>query len=650
MNTQTPASTTRELRICLIGGGPRGTSTLERICANAGLLGTDRRAVVHVVDPFPSGGGGVWRTSQPVQLLMNTVSSQVSAFTDASVDCAGPIVDGPSLDEWARQLAAGQFGTGHSAEVRAEAAALGPDDYPSRSFYGHYLNWVFQRLLRTAPDQLRIEVHRSTAVALDTDVDESQAVTLQDGTRLAALDAVVLALGHGPAQHESLWEHEREQRKLFYVASTNPADADLSWVRPGMPVALRGLGLCFFDYLALLTVGRGGTFVTGPDGLVYQPSGQEPVMYAGSRRGVPYHSRGENQKGPTGRHEPRFLTGEVIAELRRCADTGQPVSFGRDIWPLIDREVRGVYYHALLDATVGADTAGRFMSSYVGCPADGVADLLDRYGIAAPQRWSWDRIKKPYNDEDCGSAEVFRSWLLGYLRRDVAEARMGNVSGPLKAALDVLRDLRNEIRLAVDHGGIAGGSYRDELEGWYNPLNAFTSIGPPARRIEEMIALIEAGVLHPVGPGIRARPFVSNEGFMVDSVSVPGPTVPVRGLIEARLPDPGLRRSVNPLLRYLLGTGQCQLYRLPDPGRDEYVTGGLAVTTRPYRVLDRTGRPHPRRFAFGVPTEAVHWVTAAGIRPGVGSVTLADADAVARAALSLPPTRTGTSTDVLAAG
>jgi hypothetical protein len=65
----------------------------------------------------------------------------------------------------------------------------------------------------------------------------------------------------------------------------------------------------------------------------------------------------------------------------------------------------------------------------------------------------------------------------------VRQARQGNVSGPLKAALDVLRDLRNEVRLAVDHGGLDGASYRDELTAWYTPFNAFLSIGPPASRI-----------------------------------------------------------------------------------------------------------------------------------------------------------------------
>ena len=65
------------------------------------------------------------------------------------------------------------------------------------------------------------------------------------------------------------------------------------------------------------------------------------------------------------------------------------------------------------------------------------------------------------------------------------------------------------------------------------------------------------------------------------------------------------------------------------------LAGGVAVTRRPYRLLDAQDRPHPRRFAFGVPTESVHWVTAAGIRPGVNSVILGDADAIARSCLGI---------------
>ncbi|EKX66315.1 hypothetical protein STRIP9103_08588 [Streptomyces ipomoeae 91-03] len=148
-----------------------------------------------------------------------------------------------------------------------------------------------------------------------------------------------------------------------------------------------------------------------------------------------------------------------------------------------------------------------------------------------------------------------------------------------------------------------------------------------------MTALIESGVLQVVGPRTRVRPDPDGRGFLIGSAAIPGPEVVTGTLIDARVAEPDLRRSTNPLLRHLLATGQCRPYRIPDPD-GAYETGGLDVTARPYRVVDASGVPHPRRFAYGVPTEFVHWATAAGIRPGVGSVILEDADAMARAVLA----------------
>ncbi|GLZ35013.1 hypothetical protein Lesp02_72000 [Lentzea sp. NBRC 105346] len=586
------------MRICIIGAGPRGTSVLERICANRSEPGVE----VHLIDPYPPGAGSVWRTDQSGHLLMNTVASQVSLFTDDSVDCEGPIVTGPSLYEWAYP-------------------ELGPDEYPTRAMYGRYLEWVFARLV--AQDDVKVVVHQGTAVTLTDQPDGRQSVTLRSGSTVDDLDAVVLALGHGPVV---LTEQERglrdfaDRHGLRYLPPSNPADVDLSRIEPGERVALRGMGLNFFDYLALLTEGRGGRFTPGPSGLVYHPSGREPVLFAGSRRGVPHHARGENQKGAAGRHHPRFLTPEVVERLRARGG----IRFMRDIWPLVDKEVRSVYYETL----VGRPDFARRHRMLLHAGRDD-RDLLAEYGVT--ELWDWSRVAKPHGDMHFADHADFHRWLLEYLRNDAQEARLGNVDSPLKAALDVLRDLRNEIRLAVDHGGITGASYRDELARWYTPLNAFLSIGPPLRRIEEMVALLEAGVLRVVGPGMRVR--TGDAAFQVDAASVPAPPVSVTTLIEARIPDIDLSRSTNPLLRYLLATGQCSTYRIPDEGADPFDSGGLAVTERPYRMIDAAGRVHPNRFAYGVPTEYVHWVTAAGIRPGVGSVTLEDSDAIARAVL-----------------
>ncbi|WP_210586742.1 FAD/NAD(P)-binding protein [Streptomyces sp. GESEQ-35] len=608
-----------EVRVALVGAGPRGTSVLERLCASAPeLLPPGTRLTVHVIDPAPPGPGRVWRSAQSAELLMNTVASQVTLFTDDSVDCSGPVRPGPSLHDWAD-------------------GDLGPDEYPTRAHYGRYLEWVFAKVVREAPQAIRVETHTARAIRLDDAPDDRQTLTLDDGRTLSALSAVVLAQGHLPTATDTAQRRHAayaEAHGLRHVPPANPADVDLSAIAPAEPVLLRGLGLNFFDHMALLTTGRGGRFARAEDGrLRYLPSGSEPRLYAGSRRGIPYQARGDNAKGPYGRHLPLVLTDETIARFRKRADSGEAPDFLTEIWPLVAKEVETVYYETLLGKP---DFRDRFLA--VPHRSTQEAAVLDEFGIAEAARWSWDRISRPYAGCDFAGPDAWRGWLLTYLREDATQAALGNVAGPVKAALDVLRDLRNELRQIVDHGGIAGASRRDHLDRWYTPLNAFLSIGPPRRRIEELAALMEAGVVEVLGPRLEVR---EGEGaWLAHSPDVPGSAVHVTTLIEARLPEPDLRRTADDLLARLLKTGQCRPHTV-----DGYETGGLDVTPRPYRLIDRQGRVHARRFAFGVPTEGVHWVTAAGARPGVDSVTLSDADAVARAVLRAVTTETEPQTE-----
>ncbi|MEU8773870.1 FAD/NAD(P)-binding protein [Streptomyces sp. NPDC048606] len=631
------------IELAVIGAGPRGLSVLERLMAAERTAPSREAVVIHVVDPSAPGAGTVWRTAQSRQLLMNTVASQITVFTDDSVRIDGPIEPGPSLYEWAQGLALLGDRESHDEATLAEARRMGPNTYPTRAFYGTYLADCFRRVVEGAPGHVTVHVHRTRAVAMaDTHgvPGGPQGVRLEDGVRLNALDAIVMAQGHVAARLTS-----REARTaslarihhLTYLTPANPADLDLSGIQAGQNVLLRGLGLNFFDHMALLTAGRGGEFVREGERLVYRASGQEPRLYAFSRRGIPYHARGENEKGAHGRYHPRLLTPEFIAALKRDAADGTPVTFGGDLWPLISREVESVYYATLLERRGRASAREAFTEAYLALEPDAdPAPLLAGHGIEAADHWDWERLSRPYGDREFIGREDFTAWLLEYLARDVVAAKEGNVSGPVKAALDVLRDLRNEIRLAVDHGGLEGTSHRDDLEGWYTPLNAFLSIGPPASRIEEMAALIEAGVLTVLGPGVQVRIDTTAQLYVAESSVVPGPAIRATALIEARLPEPDLRRTADPLLRHLLDTDQATPYRIEAQQGGSYETGGLAVTERPFHMLDARGRAHPRRFAYGVPTESVHWVTAAGIRPGVDSVTLGDSDAIARAVLSLP--------------
>ncbi|WP_407564790.1 FAD/NAD(P)-binding protein [Streptomyces sp. 184] len=576
----------KSLVVGVVGAGPRGLSVVERLAANAGKLAAGRAVTVHLIDPQPAGAGGVWRTGQDRSLPLNTVAGQVTAFAGEGVELDGvPQLPGPGLYEWARSLAA-SGGLGAAGADAAEARSLTPDSYPSRALASRYYRWVFRRVAVHAAETVALRVHAARAVSLDDGPDGTQELVLDNGRRLTGLDAVVLAQGRVPVRPTA---QEREHAAfaaeygLVYLDPANPADVDLSTVAPGEPVILRGLGLNFFDYMTLLTTGRGGRFHRDGSGrLGYRPSGREPRVLCGARRGVPYGTGGETGNGAAGRHMPQVFTEELIARLR-AQDDGERLDFRESLWPLIAREMESAYYTALLP------------------------------GRHRPER----------------TAE-FRD------ARGAAEARTDTVGGPVRAALDVLHDLRDEVRLAVDHAGLGGESRRRDLDRWFTPLNSYLSLGPPARRTEELIALVHAGVVRIVGPAMQVAADREAGMFACESPRVTGSRETARVLIEGRLPGVDLRRTADPLLRHLLATGQCRPYEL-GPGRTGYVAGGLAVTRRPFHVVGGDGAPHPRRFAVGVPTESAHGVTAAAIRPAVGSVTLTDTHAIARAVLA--PTR-----------
>ncbi|OTB05307.1 hypothetical protein M426DRAFT_72862 [Hypoxylon sp. CI-4A] len=614
--TNDAASGTTRLEVALIGAGPRGTIALERLCASASeFLPPNTVLTIHVIDPSQAGSGAVWNPLQPPQLLMNTLASQMTIFTDKSVVCTGPIRPGPSLHEWAA----------------AAEPGLGPNDYATRAQYGRYLQWGFREVVRKAPPNVRIEVHTARAVRLDDAADNSQSIALSNGRTLPGLAAVVLSQGHLPlrlsAEQESLVSYAN-RHGLNYIPPTSPASVDLSSIKRDEPVLIQGLGLTFFDYMALLTEGRGGRFARVGERLVYQPSGSEPRIYAGSNRGVPYRARGDNQKGAFSSHTPKLLTQSVVDSFRARAGSRDAPNFRAEIWPLIAKEVETVYYETVMRqlGITNPNFQQRFLANYNNNDHQDNSKILDEFHIPQACRWSWSRMSQPYDQHSLTTPEAWKNWLVGYLHEDVRQARLGTVNGPLKAAIDVMRDLRGPLQLIVDHGGLAGPSRRDDFDKWYAPLNAFLAVGPPRHRIEQMAALVEAGVLEVFGPQLDVR--TENGAWVGRSRKLPNHhAVRATTLIEARIPKPSLEHTADDLLVHLRNTGQCRQHI-----RGGYKTGGLDVSPG-LRMIDRQGREHATRFVFGIPTEGVHWMTMDGARPGVNSALLRRADMVARAAL-----------------
>ncbi|MEV6619290.1 FAD/NAD(P)-binding protein [Amycolatopsis sp. NPDC051106] len=616
--------------LAVVGAGPRGVGVLERLGANSGLL-RDRRLEVHLIDPFPPGPGRVWRYDQSPLLRMNSMPEDVTMFTDDSVKMAGPVRPGPTLLEWARKVRDGALDAEVPADVVAELTALDSFDFPTRRLQSAYLTWVYRKIVGDLPEGIDVVEHAARAVGVD-----GPAVSLSDGTTVRA-DAVVFTVGHLDAEPD---DRERElvtfaaRHGLAYYPAGYTADVDYSGIAPGETVLVRGFGLAFVDLMLLLTEGRGGRFEELPcGGLRYHPSGAEPVLHVGSRRGVPYHAKiGYRPRGKPLRL-PRFFDAYAMDGL-----PGEALDFRVDVWPLIAKELAWGYYHELFTGhpdRVRMDFAV-FADAFADLPWDspGMRDLVTRAVPAEADRLDLDRLDRPLHGREFGSAEEFGKELREYIEADLARRADQEFSADL-GAFTALLSVYGQLPVLVQKGRLDASSQVSDMDGWFHGFFSYYASGPPPRRLEELLALHEAGVVSFAGAEMQVT--ADRGEFVATSTSYPG-TVSARTLVEARLPGPSVTRAADGLLRQLRDTGELAEETVADP-----VTGALLPSGRIHtrvsdsRLLDGTGRPHPHRFAVGPHTSARS--AAAFTRPRTNAASFRQNDAVAREILALvsPP-------------
>jgi hypothetical protein len=295
-----------------------------------------------------------------------------------------------------------------------------------------------------------------------------------EGPELGAVDVdrVVLTTGHA---FPNWTASTRAWRRSPPAARRPPSGCPLrAWGlrgghgsgRPvgGSVVGVLGLGLSFYDVMAALTIGRGERFEAAGDGLQYEPSGREPLVVAGSRSGVPVPARGRNQKPPDYVYVPLLF--HPVPDAPGAA--ARPLAFqprrraiaGRRDGPRPPRH----------RATPGSRGARRpavprtgHRDHRPGRPRAAVAEQARRLGSPELAALELRARAHPFAGHRFGSSEEFHRVVADHVRLDRAEAEKGNVDGPVKAALDTLRDVRAVIRVVLDHGGLTAASHRKFL-------------------------------------------------------------------------------------------------------------------------------------------------------------------------------------------
>jgi uncharacterized NAD(P)/FAD-binding protein YdhS len=608
--------------IAVVGAGPTAIGVLERLVASAPEFHRGGRLQVHLIDPHPPGGGRVWRAAQSSLLWANSLAADVTVLPDPSVAVDGPVGEGTTLWQWAesvgRRLPVGD-------PVGEEARELTPESFPSRPLVNAYLGWVLSQVVASARPWADVHLHECRAVDVRVRADGVD-VELADGRVLPA-DVAVLAQGHLDA-HATAAEREVQQRAadagLTYLPTGYTADLDLSDLAPGEDVLVRGAGLAFVDLMVLLTSARGGRFEPAGNGLRYVPSGQEPVLHVGSRRGVPYLAKlGYVWPGPP--VPLRFFTPEALDAV---FGADRQLDLRTDLAPVIARELGWAHYTELFRAHPGRTALPwpEFAEEYAATEdPGGIAELVARAVPDPADRFDLATRDRPLEGARFASADLLQEAVRELVRADLTRSADPRHSTDA-AVFTTLLFCHGTIAGLVAAGRLTPRSEAEDVAGWWMNLFSYLASGPPAPRLTELLALSEAGVVRFLGADTRFELDPAAGVFRARSVSVDA-VVTARAMVEARVPAPAVSATPDVLVTSLLTRGAATEKLLEDPTGDVLGTGRLSVDAA-QRVLSATGQAQDRLFAVGFWTSGAQ--VAAFARPRTNAPFFRQNDALAR--------------------
>lgn len=637
-------------RVAVVGTGPRGISVLERMVARLAAEPPEGLVELTAIDAVEVGCGRIWRTNQPDCFLMNTPAGEVTMFSGPWNGAPARAGAGPTLAQWWEQV---------------DPECPGHNGYAPRAVYGRYLRFVLDAVVAGLPEQVRLRqvvARVEDLIKIDTASASEYRLTLSNGERFFA-DRVVLATGHPTPEltrtQRELADFAKTWPHLRYLPGDSAADMPLEQIMSGSMVGVLGMGLSFYDVVAALTTARGGRFVDdGAGGLCYEPSGREPVLVAGSRSGIPLPARGRNQKPAEYNYNPYLFTSERISKLRN--QHGRRLDFRTQVLPWLLAEMQLVYCATTIrtgrTAHSGSPSNVEAANSFIKAavmradrsqqPQRAVLAVAHRFGCAEMTPLDLQALSRPFVGQQFNSPDEVRDVICQWVVEDLRLAELGNVDGPLKAALDVLRDTRSVLRRAVDFAGLTPYSHQ-EFVAWFGPMASVLAAGPPRARLYQTLALIKARVLRLLGPGARFGIDTDRNRFVAVSTQVDGPAVPLDTIVDARIPMPDLRRDPAPLTQRLRESGVLSSYINTDVS-GQYDTGGVAVTSAPFHPVAADGRYDDGLYVLGIPTEYTRWFTQVGSsRPGKWGEFMADADAIASHALTTTHTAAAIETTAL---
>jgi hypothetical protein len=250
-----------------------------------------------------------------------------------------------------------------------------------------------------------------------------------------------------------------------------------------------------------------------------------------------------------------------------------------------------------------------------------VPDPDDRFDLAA--------IDRPLRGRAFADHRELSDALVEYVTADLRRRADPRYSMD-HAVFSALLTVYGVMAWTIVSGRISAQDRVQAFEGEFHGLFSFLASGPPPRRLAEMLALHDAGLVQFAGPDLAVT--VENGRFVGRSPAVGG-LIEADALIDARLPRPDVRAASDPIIASLLADGELAAEDLIAADGSS-LGGGQLLADAHGRAIAADRTVHPARFLLG-PAVSGSAGSAGFSRPGFNGPGLRQNDNVARELLTL---------------
>ncbi len=259
---------------------------------------------------------------------------------------------------------------------------------------------------------------------------------------------------------------------------------------PEHTIAVKGVGLCALDIVSLLTLGRGGSLHHGEDKWVpdYIASGHEPNILLLTQSGLLYRSRPDFSLPYKPYHSLLFSSERLLYWKQK---PNYSIDFKEELLPLIHLEMRACY--VLTAAEDHYDKVYESLSSSLRFES-GLSLFCTQleyfektYGQFDLEQYLYSRFPEKMEKQ------AFSLWANAFLLDDLIMAKQG-VSHPVKAALEVWRFIRPQLRELINFDRLTLDSNMDVYNGLYSLVRRSVD-GAELMRHQLLLALIKQGIV-----------------------------------------------------------------------------------------------------------------------------------------------------------